>query len=105
MHMKVAQGGEKSLVIPNSDLADRHSKSLYRHGHNVFRLANSAHLEQAKRCLLDAAFVTLALSASEIIITLNLAEGQNLLFRFYSPLLVHSSPYFKTNQNYLLTWI
>lgn len=53
-----------------------------------------------KCCLLDAFFVIPPLNASGIIITLNFTDGQNLLFHLYSPLLVHSNPYFKTNQNY-----
>ena len=53
-----------------------------------------------KCCLLDAFFVIPSLDVSGIIITLNFTEGQNLLFHLYSPLLAHSNPHFKTNQNY-----
>lgn len=53
-----------------------------------------------KCCLLDAAFVIAPSNISGSIITLNFSDGQDLLFHFCSPLLVHSDLYFKTSQNY-----
>lgn len=40
--------GKRSLVIPNSSLADGHSKRLHRLSHNFCRLANSANSELAQ---------------------------------------------------------
>lgn len=53
-----------------------------------------------KCCLLDAFFVIPPLNSSGSITTLKFTDGQNLPFHLYAPLLMHSSPYFKTNQNY-----
>lgn len=51
-------------------------------------------------CLLDAFLVIPETQRGGITITLSFTEGKNLLFHFYSPLVLHSNLYFKNNQNY-----
>lgn len=87
-------------MILNSNLADGHSKILYRLRYNFFRLANSTNSELAQ--MLSARYL-LCYSISQCFwyhYHLNFTDGQNLLFHLNSPLLVHSNPYFKTNQSY-----